>query len=258
MRGLQKFCTSEFAIWTNTYHNAIMRTSPLSKGLLLGTKLEAVVVEFDILIKNGTVVDGTGAPRVVADIGIKGGVIARLGSDIAAGKSDRVIDAEGRIVAPGTIDAHTHYDAQIHWDPYCTNSGWHGVTTNVVGNCGFGFAPCAPGSRDRHMRMMENTEQVPLGAMRKSLGWDWETFPQWIEHLKSVRKGVNIASYLPVNPLLIYVMGVDAAKSRPATQSERRTMKDMLNRAMDAGALGFGFSYQGLHNTHVDYDGTPM
>ncbi|MDB5969947.1 MAG: hypothetical protein JWQ90_2397 [Hydrocarboniphaga sp.] len=213
---------------------------------------------FDVVIKNGTIVDGTQMPRFVGDIGIRNGVIEQIGSNVSTVGAGKVIDAAGRIVSPGVIDTHTHYDAQIHWDPYCTNSGWHGVTTNVIGNCGFGFAPVKIADRDRTMLMMENTEQVPINAMRKAMGWDWETFPQWMDHLKRVPIGVNIGTYLPLNPLMIYVMGIEAAKSRPATTAERQQMKDILNRAMDAGALGFAFSYQGMHNTHVDYDGTPM
>lgn len=213
--------------------------------------------KFDTVVKGGTVVDGTQMPRFVGDLGIKDGVIAGIGTDLPTDGAE-IIDARGKIVAPGVIDIHTHYDAQLHWDPYATNSGWHGTTTIGVGNCGFGFAPCAVDLRDRYMKMMETTEQVPVGAMRQALGWDWETFPQWMEHLKRLPKGVNVASYVPLNPLLIYVMGLDAAKSRPATPEERQRMKALLHEAMDAGAIGFGFSYQGNHNTHIDCDGTPM
>jgi N-acyl-D-aspartate/D-glutamate deacylase len=213
--------------------------------------------KFDTLIKGGTIVDGTGSPRFVGEIGIKDGIITDSGAGISGDASD-VIDGTGKIVAPGVIDAHTHYDAQLHWDPYATNSGWHGTTTIGVGNCGFGFAPCHPQDRERYMQMMETTEQVPVNAMRTALGWDWVSFPEWIEHLKRVPKGVNVASYVPLNPLLIYVMGLEAAKSRPATAEERERMKQELHAAMDAGAIGFGFSYQGEHNTHIDCDGTPM
>ncbi|MCF8534472.1 MAG: amidohydrolase family protein [Reyranella sp.] len=215
------------------------------------------MAEFDVVVKGGTIVDGTQMPRYIADIGIKDGVIAKIGPNLS-GHAAEVVDATGKIVAPGVIDIHTHYDAQLHWDPYATNSGWHGTTTIGVGNCGFGFAPCAVDLRDRYMQMMETTEQVPVGAMRVALGWDWETFPEWMEHLKRVPKGVNVASYVPLNPLLIYVMGLEAAKTRPATPAEQQRMKDELNKAMDAGAIGFGFSYQGNHNTHIDCDGSPM
>ncbi|MEY2925898.1 MAG: hypothetical protein RL367_375, partial [Pseudomonadota bacterium] len=213
--------------------------------------------DFDVVIKGGTIVDGTGAPRFVGDLAIKDGVVAKVAASLPPGGA-KVIDARGKIVAPGVIDSHTHYDAQLHWDPYATNSGWHGTTTIGVGNCGFGFAPCAVEHRERYMQMMETTEQVPVGAMRTALGWDWESFPEWIEHLKALPKGVNVASYVPLNPLLIYVMGLEAAKTRFATPQERERMKQELHKAMDAGAIGFGFSYQGNHNTHVDCDGQPM
>lgn len=213
--------------------------------------------DFDVLIQGGTIIDGTGSPRIVGDVGIKNGLIAEIGSELSA-TGAKVIHARGKIVAPGVIDTHTHYDAQLHWDPYATNSGWHGTTTIGVGNCGFGFAPCAVEHRDRYMQMMETTEQVPVNAMRTALGWDWVSFPEWIEHLKALPKGVNVASYVPLNPLLIYVMGLEAAKTRFATPTERKRMKDELHKAMDAGAIGFGFSYQGNHNTHIDCDGQPM
>jgi N-acyl-D-aspartate/D-glutamate deacylase len=170
----------------------------------------------------------------------------------------RVIDASGKIVAPGVIDPHTHYDAQVHWDPYCTNSGWHGVTTVGVGNCGFGFAPCAPELRDRYMRMMENTEQVPYGAMREALAWNWVSYPEWAAEMQKRPKGINLASYLPLNSLLIYVMGIEAAKSRPATEAERARMRELLHQAMDAGAIGFAFSHLQQWNSHKDIDGSPM
>ncbi|HEY4342940.1 MAG TPA: amidohydrolase family protein [Parvibaculum sp.] len=214
--------------------------------------------KYDILIKGGTIVDGTNMPRFFGDIGIKNGLIERISSNIPASDAARIIDAQGKIVAPGVIDPHTHYDAQIHWDPYCTNSGWHGNTSVVVGNCGFGFMPCAPEARERYMLMMENTEQVPLSAMRAALPWTWETFPQWIDHMKQVHKGVNVAAFMPLNSLMIYVMGYEASKKRGATPAERQRMRDLLNEAMDKGAIGFGFSYLNQFNSHRDIDGSPM
>lgn len=213
---------------------------------------------YDLLIKGGTIVDGTRVPRYLGDIAIRNGIIERIGTNIARESAAQVIEAAGKIVAPGVVDSHTHYDAQIHWDPYCTNSSWHGVTTVVGGNCGFGFAPCKPDMRERYMLMMENTEQVPIHAQRAAMSWDWESFPEWMEHLKRVPKGINLACFLPLNPLLIYTMGVDAAKSRPANRAEMQAMKDILHRSMDAGAIGFAFSYHGEHNSHCDFDGTPM
>ena len=217
-------------------------------------------MDYDLVIQNGTIIDGTGEARFNADLGIKDGIITAIEPGLDASEAGRTIDASGRIVAPGVIDLHTHYDAQIHWDPHCTGSSWHGTTTVVVGNCGFGFAPCEddPKVRDRYMLMMQNTEQVPYAAMRDALGWNWTSFPEYMKHLRSIPKGVNLATYLPMNPLMIYVMGVDAAKSRPATEEEREKMRELLNEAMDAGAIGFAFSYLQEFNTHVDYDGTLM
>lgn len=216
------------------------------------------MARYDLLIKGGIVVDGTGAPRRVGDIAIREGVIERIGSEIPAHSAQRVIDAGGKIVAPGVIDPHTHYDAQLHWDPYCTNSSWHGTTTVVVGNCGFGFMPCRPQDRERYMRMMENTEQVSLLTMRQVLSWDWQTFPEWMEKMRRLPKGVNVASYLPLNSLMMYVMGADEVKQRAATSAEKSEMRDALNRAMDAGAIGFAFSHLGEMNSHKDCDGSPM
>ncbi len=213
---------------------------------------------FDLLIKNGVIVDGTRVPRYIADIAIRDGVIKRIGRSLPTEGAAKVIDASGRIVAPGVIDPHTHYDAQVNWDPYCTNSSWHGNTTVVVGNCGFGFMPCKAADRDRYMQMMYNTEQVPLDAMRKALPWTWESFPEWMAHMRKLSKGINLAAFMPLNSLMIYVMGYEAAKSRGATAAERTRMRDLLHEAMDAGAIGFGLSYLNEFNSHKDIDGTPM
>lgn len=212
---------------------------------------------YDLVIKSGTIVDGTRYPRRQADIAIRDGVIAAIGS-FPEGSARQVIDAEGLIVAPGHVDCHTHYDAQINWDPFCSNSGENGVTTVVAGNCGFAFAPCRPADRERYMLMMENTEQVPLQQMRTALPWTWTTFPDWLDHLRSLPKGVNIMMYVPMNPLLMYVMGVDAAKMRRPTATELREMKRLIVEGMRAGACGLALSYLGRGNTHTDFDGTPM
>ncbi|AEG49786.1 Amidohydrolase 3 [Sphingobium chlorophenolicum L-1] len=212
---------------------------------------------YNIVVRGGIVIDGTGNDRFVGDIGISDGRITKIG-DIPE-RGAREIDATGLIVAPGVVDLHTHYDAQLHWDPYCTASGWHGTTSVMLGNCGFGFAPVRPGDSHRYMLMMENTEQVPYDAMKRTMSWDWETFPQWLDHLRQLPKGVNVATYLPMNALLSYVVGADEAKTRSATESERAEMRRILNEAMDAGACGFSFSFLGAEgNSHVDYDQTPM
>jgi N-acyl-D-amino-acid deacylase len=210
---------------------------------------------YDLIIKNGTLVDGTGAPRRIVDLAIADGRVARIG-DLENATADRVIDATGQIVAPGVIDVHTHYDASINWDPYATSSSWHGTTTVVAANCGFGYAPVRAQDRERIMLMMKNTEQIPLETQRVAMNWSWETFPQWMEHLRALPKGVNALMYVPMNPLLVYVKGPDA-KSRPTTAVERRQMREILHEAMDAGACGFSFTLLS-HNSHVDFDGSPV
>jgi N-acyl-D-amino-acid deacylase len=213
---------------------------------------------YDLIIRGGTIVDGTQAPRFSADIGITDGKIVKIGKIDSTSTAGEIIDATGKIVAPGVIDTHTHYDAQMFWDPYLTNSSWHGTTTVTVGNCGFGFMPCREGDRDRYMKMMEATEQVPMEAMRTALPWNWVSFPEWMERVKSLPKGINVSAYLPLNSLMIYVMGMDAAKSRPATEEERAEMRRLCHEAMDAGAIGFGFSFLQNFNSHKDFDGSPM
>lgn len=216
------------------------------------------MAKYDLLIAGGDVIDGTGAPRKRCDLAIKNGKIAKIAASINPSDAKEVMDATGLIVAPGVIDIHTHYDAQVRWDPYCTNSSWHGTTSVVVSNCGFGYAPCAPEARERYMMMMERTEELPIAAQKAVLPWDWESFPEWMESLKRVPKGVNMGCYLPLNALMVYVMGIDAAKSRSATQAEREKMRELLFEAMDHGALGLSLAH--LHDTsgHVDFDGTPM
>ena len=215
--------------------------------------------EFDVVIRGGTVVDGARNPRVVTDVGIKGGKIAQIGK-LSPSDGQKTLDANGLVVAPGFVDLHTHYDAQINWDPYCTLSGWHGVTSLVLGNCGFGFAPCQPELRDRAMLSMSRVEAIPFESMKAGMKWDWVTFPDWLNFLERTPKGLNVLSYVPLAPIMIWVMGLEAAKSRPATASERQEMQRLLNEAMDAGACGF--SCQRLGNGFIsvqrDYDGTPM
>ena len=215
------------------------------------------MAQYDLVVRGGTIIDGTQLPRFKGDVGIKDGLIARIGR-IPAGAGERELPAEGLIVAPGFVDLHTHYDAQIHWDPYCTISGWHGVTSVVLGNCGFGFAPCHPQDRERSLLMMTRNEQIPYDSMKEGMPWNWITFPEWLENLQRIPKGVNVVSFVPVSPLMVYVMGLEAAKSRPATKAEQKEMQRLLNEAMDAGALGFSVQRLGEHSLQADFDGTPM
>ena len=155
------------------------------------------MADFDLVIKEGTIIDGLRTPRFVGDIGIRDGRIARIGS-IPAGHGEQVLDAQGRIVAPGVVDLHTHYDAQVFWDPYCTISAWHGVTSVVIGNCGFGLAPVAPEARDRAMLTLSRNEAISLESMQEGLPrpWPWETFPEFLDAVEATPKGVNMLSYV--------------------------------------------------------------
>ena len=214
---------------------------------------------YDIHIKGGTIVDGTGVPRYRGDVWIKDGKVAQLGGR-APGGAARVIDADGLIVAPGFVDLHTHYDAQIRWDPYCTISGWHGVTSVVLGNCGFGFAPVKPDFRERSMLTMVRTEAIPYQSMVEGMlpHWDWETIPEYLDSLERAPLGVNCIQYMPTASLMTYVMGLEAAKTRPATEAERKEMQRLLHEGMDAGLCGFSIQRLGRNSTQADYDGSPM
>jgi N-acyl-D-aspartate/D-glutamate deacylase len=215
------------------------------------------VADYDLLIRNGTVVDGTRQPRFQADVLIKDGRIARIGNAGNA-SATQTIDAEGQVVAPGFVDLHTHYDAQIRWDPWCTISGWHGVTSVVLGNCGFGFAPVKPDFRDRSMLTMTRTEAIPYESMKEGMQWDWETIAEYLDSLERSDKGVNVIQYMPTASLMTYVMGLEAAKSRPATGAERAEMKRLLHEGMDAGLCGFSIQRLGPDSVQADIDGSPM
>ena len=213
---------------------------------------------FDTIIRGGWIVDGTGGPGRYGDVGIEHGRIAAIGNlkDAQAGE---IIDATGKIVAPGHITQHAHYDVAIFWSPSCLDSGEHGVTSILNANCGFSIAPVRPSDRERTMAMLSTTEQISVDQQRLAIAWDWETFPQYMERLIALPKGVNIMTYLPVNPLLIYVMGIEAAKNRRPTAAEMAEMHRLINEAMDCGAMGISMSVMGMKgNSHVDFDGTAM
>ncbi|WP_419927994.1 N-acyl-D-amino-acid deacylase family protein [Candidatus Poriferisocius sp.] len=213
---------------------------------------------YDTIIAGGMVVDGTRAQRLRADVGIKDGQIAKIGR-LRASDADEVLDADGMIVAPGHIDLHTHYDAQLFWDPYCTLSGWHGVTSIVIGNCGFGFAPVAPEDRDRAMLTMTRTEAIPFDAMAEGMPWDWVTYPEFLDAVDRTPKAVNMRSFFPLNPALNWVLGYERAKAgEMPTDEEHAQLKALLHEAMDVGAGGW--SVQRLRDSNVqrDHDGNPM
>jgi N-acyl-D-amino-acid deacylase len=219
------------------------------------------MAEFDIILKDGIVVDGTQSQRYRADVGIARGRIAKIGR-LRGSDARRVLDASGQIVAPGFVDLHTHYDAQLFWDPYLTLSGWHGVTSVVIGNCGFGFAPMRPEMRERAMLTMTRVEAIPFESMRRGLPWDWVSYPEFLDSVDRAPKAINVLPYVPVAPLLVWVLGFDRAKAgeRP-TEAEHRELRRLLHDAMDAG--GCGWSAQRLHPdgpgaVQRDYDGGPM
>ena len=215
-------------------------------------------MQYDIVIRNGTLIDGRRTPRYRADVGIAGGKVASIGR-IADGAGREEIDAHGLIVAPGVVDLHTHYDSQVFWDPWCAISGQHGVTSVVVGNCGFGFAPVRVADRDRAMLTMARNEAVPLECMQQGMPWDWVTYPDFLDSLERTPKGVNMVSYVPLNPLMVWVMGsVDDAKGRPMTDAERSEAERLLTEAMDAGACGWSAQLTGNATIQRDHDGTPM
>jgi len=195
--------------------------------------------EYDLVIRGGTIVDGSGVPRYKADLAVRDGKIAKISGKIPTGAAEEV-DASGCIVAPGAIDLHTHYDGQLNWDPYATLGGWFGVTTVTIGQCGFGFAPVKPEDRDLSMRMMNRIEAIPLESMRKGMRWDWVTYPEYLDSLSSQGLGLNVASLFPFSPLRAYVMGVLPSRERyEATPAEIDQMKELFREGMKAGSFGF-------------------
>ncbi len=217
--------------------------------------------QYDLVIKDGMIFDGTGAPRIRGDVAISDGRIQAMGR-VDASAAGEVIDATGMHVAPGFVDLHTHYDAQVFWDPYCTLSGWHGITSVAIGNCGFGFAPVQPDQREYAMKSMTRVEAIPYESMRQGMPWDWVTFPEYLDSLDRTPKALNILPYVPVGPMLVEVLGLaDAKAGRMPTADEHARLAAMLDESMAAG--GCGWSAQRLPPTgpaavQRDWDGTPM
>src|SRR3954468_23383689 len=208
---------------------------------------------YDLLIRNGLVVDGTGAPGRRADVAVAGGKITQVEKAISGG-AKRTIAADDLVVAPGFIDPHTHYDAQICWDGALTPSSWHGVTSVVMGNCGVGIAPCRPEAREIAMRDLVNVEAIPFEVLAAGITWDWETFPQYLAAAERRRPALNLAFLVPLTPLRHYVMG-EASMERAASRDEISAMQQLLGEAMDAGAFGFSST---LLNQHLGYQGRPL
>ena len=211
-------------------------------------------MSYDLKITSGTIVDGTGKPGFVGDLGIKDGKVVAIGK--ADGPATTTIDAHGKAVSPGFVDVHTHYDAQILWDRMLSISPWHGVTTTVIGNCGFGVAPTRAAHRRLILQTLEKVEGMSLDALQAGLGdaWPFETFPQYLDTLEKHGTAINVAALFGHTPLRLYVMG-EASTERAATADEITAMKKLMREAMEAGAIGFGTS---MSVTHNGYAGKPV
>ena len=207
---------------------------------------------YDLIIKHGTVVDGTGAFRRRADVAVKDGKVAKIGKVTEAGTE--TIDASDLIVSPGFVDPHTHYDAQICWDPLVSCTSWHGVTTVVMGNCGVGIAPCKPAAREVAASDLVNVEAIPIEALSKGISWEWETFPDFIAAAERRGVGINLAFLAPLTPFRHYVLGGESME-REASPEETAQVAALLREAIDAGA--FGFSTTTLPQ-HIGYQGRPL
>tara|TARA_R110002095_G_scaffold935_3_gene4587 strand:+ start:356 stop:2035 length:1680 start_codon:yes stop_codon:yes gene_type:complete len=207
---------------------------------------------YDLVIRNGTVVDGTGADRFAADIAVTDGRIVDVGK--VDGRARETIDASDLIVAPGFVDPHTHYDAQICWDDVTSPSCWHGVTTVMMGNCGVGIAPCRPESHEVAAWDLVNVEAIPFDVLNQGVTWDWETFPEYLDAAARRGSGLNLGFLAPLTPFRHYVMG-DESMERAASAEETASIAGLLREAMEAGAFGFTTTNAGQH---VGFQGRPL
>ena len=206
----------------------------------------------DLVIENGTVIDGSGGPRYRADVGVKAGRIVEIGR-IRSAATER-IDAEGHIVSPGFIDGHTHMDAQVAWDQLGSCSCWHGVTSVVMGNCGFALAPCQPEEREWIARCLEAVEDIPVDAMMNGIDWTWETFPEYLDQVAQLPKAINYSAFIGHSALRMYVMG-QRALSEVANEDDLRRMGAVVEEALQVGAVGLSTSRA---TTHITPDGSPI
>jgi N-acyl-D-aspartate/D-glutamate deacylase len=212
-----------------------------------------MTLDFDLVVRGGTIADGTGGNLFEGDVAIRAGKIAALGR--VDGRGTEEIDAKGLLVTPGFVDIHTHYDGQAIWTERLSPSSSHGVTTVVAGNCGVGFAPCRPSDHELLVHVMEGVEDIPEVVMTEGLAWDWETFPQYLDALEKRPHDIDIATQLPHSALRVYVMGERGAAREPATAQDRARMHSIASEAIKAGALGFATSRLFIHRTR---DGDPI
>ena len=199
---------------------------------------------YDLVIRGGTLVDGTGRDATTGDLGIEGGVITAVGK--VSGQGHREIDAQGLTVTPGFVDIHTHFDAQIGWDPDCTPVSWHGVTTALLGNCGVTFAPCRSTDRELLASMMETVEDIPRNAILTGLPWTWEDYGGYLDAIEKIQPGINIAGLVGHSAVRFYVMGERAVEEQ-ATPEELRRMTEVVAKSIDAGAVGFSMNRFAMH-----------
>ena len=196
--------------------------------------------DYDLIIRNGTLVDGTGKESYVGDLAVKDGIIAAIGQ--FSGKADKEIDASNQVVSPGFVDIHTHYDGQAIWDSQLKPSSIHGVTTVVMGNCGVGFAPCKKEDRVKLVELMEGVEDIPAPVMHEGLDWQWETFKEYVEALEKNKLDIDVCALLPHAALRVYVMGQRAINHEIANDQDMATMRKLSKEAVEAGAFGFSTS----------------
>lgn len=205
------------------------------------------MADYDLVVRGGTIVDGSGGAPFAGDIAIRGDRIVAVGN--CPGTAAETVDASGKFVTPGFVDVHTHYDGQAIWSEEMSPSSSHGVTTVVMGNCGVGFAPCRKEDHATLIKVMEGVEDIPGVVMAEGLPWDWETFPEYLDALDARRRDIDVAAYLPHSPLRVYAMGARGAEREPATADDLARMQELAREAMEAGALGFATSRLMIHKT---------
>jgi N-acyl-D-amino-acid deacylase len=212
---------------------------------------------YDLIIRSGSIVDGTGAEPFIGDVGITDGIIVACTRDgqKLEGEAKREVDAKGLCLTPGFVDIHTHYDAQLTWDPHLTPSGFHGVTTAVVGNCGVGFAPAAPDKHEWLIQLMEGVEDIPGAALSEGIKWDWETFPEYLDAVERAPLAIDVGTQVPHSAVRAYVMGDRGARNEPATPDDIEKMAAIVKEGVAAGALGFSTSRTIAHRA---LDGEPV